>query len=120
MIPIKTSQIEAGPDVAMLETKPLGVYVLSEDNQFALVHAYQEGEYVLEDVFELFGFGAIEEIQDGINAVRLTQHEIRQLKVSADAYSFDYDEEFIEMCLALHRYAQSSSQDQMLFVANFA
>ena len=107
-------------DLTQLTTKPLGVYALSNDKQFVLVHAYQEGEYDLEDVFDAFGFGVIEQVEDGVNAVRLTQSEIRRLKVSADAYSFDYDEEFIEMCLALHRYAQSSSQEQILFIANFA
>ena len=97
----------------------MGIYTVSGDSQLTLVHAYQEGEYTLQDVFDLAGLGLIEQIPGGITKITLTQRELRQLKAWSDAYSFDYDEEFIEMCLALHRYAHSVAAGEVLFFANF-
>lgn len=37
----------------------------------------------------------------------------------ADAYSFDHDERFIEMCLELHRFAIAVPDDRHRFEANF-
>ena len=70
-------------------------------------------------MFDLAGFGVIEQVSGGITKITLTQAEIRQLKAWSDAYSFDYDQEFIEMCLALHRYTHAASADEILFFANF-
>ena len=97
----------------------MGVYTVSGDSQRTLVHAYQDGEYTLRDVFDLAGLGIIEQTPGGVIKITLTQKELRQLKAWSDAYSFDYDEEFIEMCLALHRYAHSVPADEIVYFANF-
>ena len=105
--------------IEALSREPMGVYAVSDDSQLTLVHAYQEGEYMLQDVFDLAGVGIIKQIPGGITKITLTQKELRQLKAWSDAYSFDYDEEFIEMCLALHRYAHSAPADEIVYLANF-
>ena len=39
--------------------------------------------------------------------VVLTGKELQTLKTMADTFSFDYEEEFIEMCLEMTRFAAS-------------
>ena len=47
----------------------------------------------------------------------LTGTEIRELKVNADAYSFDYDEGFIEMCLDIERYHVGTAENGLRLVS---
>ena len=49
--------------------------------------------------------------------VVLDTKEIRELKVNADAYSFDYDEGFIEMCLDIERYHAGTSENGIRLVS---
>ncbi len=53
----------------------------------------------------------------------LTAEEVRTLKTMADAYSFDYEEEFIEMCLAMALFANQlvggEGDGELRFTANF-
>ena len=73
-----------------------GVYALDDDGELTLLHEYQDGEYSLEDVLEEFGFGRTEEDpENGDAVVVLEAKDLRELKVNAHAYSFDYDEGFI-------------------------
>ncbi len=53
----------------------------------------------------------------------LTAEEVRTLKTMADAYSFDYDEEFIEMGLEMALFADQlvggEGVGEVRFTANF-
>ncbi len=80
------------------EQRRPGVYGVDGDGREQQVHPYQGGPYTLSDVVHLFDLGRVEESAGGTVLV-LTAKEVRTLKTMADAYSFDYEEEFIEMCL---------------------
>ncbi len=83
-----------------------GVYARGGDGKQRLVHLYQGGDYRLADIVELFQLGKLEEAGGANEAVLvLTGKELRTLKTMADTYSFDYEEEFIEMCLELTGFA---------------
>lgn len=105
------SKLDAGPD------EP-GVYGLDADGRKQRIHLYQDGDYALEDVIEYFGLGRLEsEAEAQQVAIVLTVKEMRELKVMADAYSFDYEEGFIEMCLELHRFSTAHPAESFRFTA---
>jgi hypothetical protein len=91
-----------------------GVY--SADGE--LVHRHQGGEYRLADIVACFELGRVEKAA-GQTRLTLDAREIRQLKTLADAYSFDYEEGFIEMCLDIHRFTEVSPSPSFCFTANF-
>jgi len=95
-----------------------GVYAIDEDGELTLLHEYQDGEYSLDDLLEEFGFGKAEQNADnGSTIIALDAREIRELRVNADAYSFDYDEGFIEMCLDIDRFAGTATEDGLRLVS---
>ena len=95
-----------------------GVYAVDEEGRLTLLHEYHDGEYSLEDLLEEFGFGRTERDTENGNAIiMLDAREIRELKVNADAYSFDYDEGFIEMCLDIERFASGAAQQGVRLVS---
>lgn len=95
-----------------------GVYAIDEQGELTLLHEYQDGEYSLNDLLEQFGFGQAEQNSDnGDTIIVLDAREIRELKVNADAYSFDYDEGFIEMCLDIDRFAGGAEEERMRLVS---
>jgi len=95
-----------------------GVYAIDESGELTLVHEYQDGEYSLEQLLEEFGFGhAEDDSENGHTIVALDAREIRQLKVNADAYSFDYDEGFIEMCLDIERFVTGEAEEGVRLVS---
>ncbi len=95
-----------------------GVYAIDEQGELTLLHEYQDGEYSLEDLLEEFGFGKAEQkSENGDTVIVLDAREIRELKVNADAYSFDYDEGFIEMCLDIDRFAGGATEDRVRLVS---
>lgn len=97
-----------------------GVYAVDADGHATLVHEYQMGDYGLEQVYELFRLGRLEEPDEGgQTALVLEGQELRELKLMADAHSFDYEEEFIEMCHAMARFAVEHPAERLRFVANF-
>ena len=66
------------------------------------------GDYRLADIGELFQLGKLEETGGADEAVLvLTGKELQTLKPMAATFSFDYEEEFIEMCLEMTRLAAS-------------
>jgi hypothetical protein len=65
---------------------------------------YTDEDYGLEDIHMLFGLGRLEST-DEVVALTLNGREIRALKAMADAQSFDHPEDFITMCLEMHRFA---------------
>jgi len=95
-----------------------GVYAIDEDGGLTLLHAYQDGEYSLQDLLEEFGFGQTQgDTENGDAIVLLDAREIRELKVNAHAYSFDYDEGFIEMCLDIDRFAAGAAGQSLRLVS---
>ncbi len=95
-----------------------GVYAIDDDGELTLLHEYQEGEYSLEDLIEEFGFGRMEDDSDNGDAVVvLNPKELRELKVNAHAYSFDYDEGFIAMCLDIERHSSAMTDSGMRLVS---
>ena len=83
------------------------------------VHEYLGGDYGLLDVAELFqlGRGHLDEAEQEV--LDITAAELDKLKIQADAYSFDYEEGLIALCLDLHRYAQARPQQSYRFIADF-
>ena len=72
----------------------------------------------IEAHFEEFGFGQTEGgSEDGDASIVLVASEIRELKVNADAYSFDYDEGFIAMCLDIDRFASGNADESLRLVS---
>ena len=95
-----------------------GVYAIDEDGGLTLLHEYQDGDYSLEDVLEEFGFGgAVGNTENGDPIIAFNAEEIRELKVNADAYSFDYDEGFIEMCLDIERLTAGMGEESVRLVS---
>jgi hypothetical protein len=95
-----------------------GVYAVDEDGGLMLLHEYQDGEYSLEDLIEEFGFGQMDGgTENGDAIIVLNSREIRELKVNADAYSFDYDEGFISMCLDIERFASGNAGESLRLVS---
>ena len=94
-----------------------GVYAVDDQGRLTLVHEYQNDEYSLDDVLEEFGFGRAEELGESETIVVLDGREIRELKINADAYSFDYDEGFIEMCLDIERYSTGADGETIRLVS---
>lgn len=83
------------------------------------VHRYQGGDYALADIPELFLLGRMVADPDGRDRIVLTPREIRELKTAADAYSFDFEEGLITLCLDLHRFAIERPDPEFTFVADF-
>ncbi len=104
---------------ALDETAALGVYANDAKGELSLVHAYIDGDYGLEDVAECFRLGGLSSEDSGPTALVLSFKEVKQLKTLADANSFDYEPGFIEMCLDMHRFAMSETQEQFCFLGNF-
>lgn len=91
-----------------------GVYSVDGD----LVHRHQGGEYRLADIVACFELGRLEK-EMGQTRLTLDARDIHQLKTLADAYSFDYEEGFIEMCLDIHRFTEMFPSRSFCFTANF-
>ncbi len=101
-----------------------GVYALDARGRETQVHLYQGGDYGLADIVEFFQLGRLQEAdREGETVLVLTAKELRTLKTMADAYSFDYEEPFIEMCLDIKRFADAAAGGpaggEIRFKANF-
>lgn len=92
-----------------------GVYARRPDGQVVQVHAYEEGDYTLADIAELFALGRPDVEPDGRPALVLGAKEARQLKALADATSFDHEEGLIRLCLDLHRFAITTGAAEVRF-----
>lgn len=97
-----------------------GVYAPGADGRDRLVHLYQGGLYALGDIAEIFGLGTAEAGDvEGETSLVLNRKDLKTLKTMADAYSFDYEEAFIEMCLEIYRFALVVPGETVRFTANF-
>ena len=106
------------------EQRPAGVCGVDPDGREQQVHPYQGGPYTLSDVVDLFDLGGLEESGRGNETILvLTAKEASTLKTMADAYSFDYEEECIEMCLEMALFADQliggQGGGEVRFAANF-
>ena len=98
----------------------LGVIFVDDAGTAQLVHEYQGGEYTLADIVPNFQLGElVESGNEDETVLLLTRDDLRTLKWMADAYSFDHEEGFIEMCLEITRFAIGRKGDELRFVANF-
>ena len=94
-----------------MESDTPGVYFLAEGEDKELVHEYADGEYLLQDITELFGLGELQ--PDG--TLLVARNQLRPLKARADAESFDHEEGFIEMCLDLWRFGSRREEETLRF-----
>ncbi len=94
------------------------VTALGPKGETVRVHEYQDGDYVLADVRDVFGLGRIEESGDGTNILVLRGNEVRQLKSLAYTHSFDCEDGFIELCLDLHRFASGLNLPEVRFLSD--
>ena len=102
------------------ENAVIGVYAHDSRGISSLVHEYTEGDYGLEDIVGVFHLGTLISAEDsGPTIVEFSFQDLQKLKVLADAYSFDYEEGFIEMCLDMHRFGINESQERFQFTTNF-
>jgi len=97
-------------------TNGADVYCLQPDCGDAVVHHHTGADYGLDDIPELFQLGQARADSQGRECIALTAGQIRELKVLADAYSFDFDPGLIELCLDLHRFAIERPDDTFVFV----
>lgn len=95
------------------EDKTAGVYFIDDGSAPALVHQYDDGDYLLQDITELFALGELR--QDG--TLMFSPHELKSLKVRADAESFDHEEGFIQMCLEIWRFGADKDKDCLRFIS---
>ena len=97
-----------------------GVYAAGVDGAERMVHLYQGGDYDLADVVEIWQLGRLLETgPEDQCVIELSHRELDQLKTFADAYSFDFEEPFIEMCHEMQRFAATLGPEPVRFSANF-
>lgn len=80
-----------------------GIYITGADGEERLLLTYMGGDYNLHDLPDFFSAGKLFQWEGGDPGLEITGDEARQVKVQADAHSFDFDEELIEFCYALER-----------------
>jgi hypothetical protein len=91
-----------------------GVYVTGRDGRPVLVHEYLNDNYGLGDVHGSLQLGTLAETETTLS-IALSRKEITDLKNLADAFSFDYDEGFVEMCGDMHRVAADLPGETVTF-----
>ena len=99
--------------------RPPGVRCVEPDCGERLVHRYEGGDYGVEDIPELFRVGRVVDDPDGRERIALRAEEIRELKVLADAYSFDFEPGLVELCLDIHRFALERGERTLVLVQDF-
>ena len=92
-----------------------GIYARGRDGRPVLVHEYLNENYGLADVTEMLQLGRLSESEDESLSLTLSRKEITDLQNMANAFSFDYDEGFVEMCLDIHRFASEAAGDTLIF-----
>jgi hypothetical protein len=95
-----------------------GVFARDKDGREVLVHEYIGGDYGLDDIRELLGLGALDDREDSVR-LHLTGREIARLKLEMDASGFDYEPDFVQMCLDIHGFVTRNTLDNVTLSANF-
>src|SRR5690625_4339860 len=71
-----------------------------------LVHGWVSDDYELAGIYEYFGYGRWEE-----DVLILTARDVMNLRIQADAESFDHEEGLIRLCLDLERFQKAHGLD---------
>ncbi|MFP4252767.1 MAG: hypothetical protein ACLFRM_09040 [Guyparkeria sp.] len=80
------------------------------------IHFFEDDHYGLDDIPEMFRLGTLEADPEGRVRLALAPAEIRELKVMADAYSFDMPEGLVHLIADLHRFAGERGAPRYVFV----
>ena len=80
-----------------------GIYITGPDGKESLLLGYMGGDYHLHDIPDFFAVGKPFTWDGGAPGLEVTGQDARRIKTQADAHSFDFDEELIELCYALER-----------------
>lgn len=109
-----------GGQVILTDLDP-GIYLVTPDGTFELIHAYDEGDYHLADIFDYFELGEVLE-EDGAPGIELDAREIKQLRLMAKEYAADHPPEFIAMCRDMVKAAVDFAPEEevVCFYENFA
>lgn len=91
-----------------------GVYRREDAGRLTAVHRYEDDDYELADVARLLDLGTV---QDDGGELRLARRELRLLRVTADAQSFDHPEAFIRMCVAISELELAPEADGVMLVS---
>jgi hypothetical protein len=102
-----------------LTTCSEGIYVLCGDVNLILVHPYQSGDWGLEDIHESFGLGQLQLLENEVTRLAMTREELHRLEVLIHAQSFDFDQDFVELCLAMCSHTGGGAPQSITFFANF-
>lgn len=97
-------------------TREPGVRCIKPETGDTLVHRYQDDEYGLDDIPELFRLGDLATEPEGCIRLTLTAAEIRELKMMADAYSFDFAAGLIALCMDIHAFASERPEARFVFI----
>jgi hypothetical protein len=92
-----------------------GVYATAPSGSETLVHAYLNEAYALSDIVEVLQYGSLQENPEGETVLTVTRKDIRDIKNTVDASSFDYDDGFVEMCLDMAAFALETPGDILVF-----
>jgi hypothetical protein len=92
-----------------------GVYATDRNGQSKLVHEYLSESYGLSEVTQLLQIGTL---ASGDLPARLTidRKGVTELRNLINAFSFDYDQGFVEMCLDMARFADEQPGDTLTFM----
>ncbi|WP_366553984.1 hypothetical protein [Aquibaculum sediminis] len=88
-----------------------GVYALLPDGSQALVHAWIGEDYELADLPEFLDAGRWEG-----EVLLLTAREVQNLKLRAEAESFDHEEGLIALCRDLDAFRRARTLDGLRLV----
>lgn len=85
-----------------------GVYALLPDGSQSLVHAWIGDDYELADLPEFLDAGRWES-----EVLLLTAREVQNLKLRAEAESFDHEEGLIALCRDLDAFRKARNLDDL-------
>lgn len=92
------------------------VLSLEPNGSQIVVHQDQGGEYELIHIHAFFQLGEPDRDEQGRDILNFDAASLKKLKTLADAYSFDYEEGLILLCLDLHRYALANPRESYRFL----
>jgi hypothetical protein len=92
-----------------------GVYARAASGDETLVHAYLNEAYALSDIVEVLQYGTMQDSAEGETVLTVTRKDIRDIRNTVDASSFDYDDGFVEMCLDMATFAIEAPGDAIIF-----
>jgi hypothetical protein len=96
-----------------------GVYASGRDGRPTLVHEYLSENYDLADITELLQIGTLMPASGDVPArLVIDRKGLTELRNLINAFSFDYDQGFVEMCLDMARFADEQPGEALTFVSS--